>query len=228
MSKKFRFSGLASVMHLNARKEGPDEDKQLALDVKLKAVASAPAVLGFFDEALQGFLFTDIGAVRNVMMGTVTFAHELEDYRLEAMGSQHFGVKVKKFAIEPMDGWGASLTFSLSFKPSGDEVARLAEYLQDDIEIIVEPTSDELDLGDDSSDQQKSSDYHGPTEDDPLYPEAANLVVNQQRASTSFVQRHLRIGYNRAARLIEEMEKRGICSSIDSSGSRSVLVSAAQ
>ncbi len=57
-----------------------------------------------------------------------------------------------------------------------------------------------------------------------LYDEAVALVVREQRASTSFVQRHLKIGYNRAATLIEEMESAGIISSANHVGKREVLV----
>ena len=58
---------------------------------------------------------------------------------------------------------------------------------------------------------------------DELYSQAVSLVVREQRASTSFVQRHLQIGYNRAARLIERMESEGIVSSPDRVGKREVL-----
>jgi hypothetical protein len=40
MTQKFQFSGKAEILHLNARKEGPDDDKQLAVDVKLRAVTA--------------------------------------------------------------------------------------------------------------------------------------------------------------------------------------------
>lgn len=60
--------------------------------------------------------------------------------------------------------------------------------------------------------------------DDELYIEAVAIVIKNQRASISLVQRHLRIGYNRAARLIEDMENAGIVSRMDSAGSRKVLV----
>lgn len=59
--------------------------------------------------------------------------------------------------------------------------------------------------------------------DDPLYIEAAGIVIKHGKASISLVQRHLRIGYNRAARLIEDMENAKIVSPMDSSGSRRVL-----
>lgn len=62
--------------------------------------------------------------------------------------------------------------------------------------------------------------------EDDLYLEAAAIVIKNQRASISFVQRHLRIGYNRAARLIEDMENAGLVGAMDSSGSRKVLVTA--
>ncbi len=57
-----------------------------------------------------------------------------------------------------------------------------------------------------------------------LYDQAVQLVVREQKASTSFVQRHLKIGYNRAATIIEEMEGNGIISAANHVGKREVLV----
>lgn len=59
---------------------------------------------------------------------------------------------------------------------------------------------------------------------DPLYSEAVTVVIAHQRASISLVQRHLRIGYNRAAFLIESMEKNHIVTPMDGQGNRTVLV----
>lgn len=61
---------------------------------------------------------------------------------------------------------------------------------------------------------------------DPLYDEAVRIVTETGRASISLVQRRLRIGYNRAARMMEEMETAGVVSSADTSGSREVLAAA--
>ena len=61
-------------------------------------------------------------------------------------------------------------------------------------------------------------------ESDPLYDQAVEVVLKSRRASISLVQRHLRIGYNRAARLVEQMESAGLVSSMSSSGNREVLV----
>ncbi len=58
---------------------------------------------------------------------------------------------------------------------------------------------------------------------DPLYDEAVGIVLKTRRASISAVQRQLRIGYNRAARLIEDMERAGLVSSMQSNGNREVL-----
>ena len=57
-----------------------------------------------------------------------------------------------------------------------------------------------------------------------LYDQAVALVVREQRASTSFVQRHLKIGYNRAATIIEEMESAGVISKANHAGKREVLI----
>jgi S-DNA-T family DNA segregation ATPase FtsK/SpoIIIE len=63
-------------------------------------------------------------------------------------------------------------------------------------------------------------------EKDPLYDQAVDIVVRTRRPSISLVQRHLRIGYNRAARLIEDMERAGLVSPMQTNGNREVLVPA--
>ncbi len=63
----------------------------------------------------------------------------------------------------------------------------------------------------------------GAAESDPLYDQAVQIVLQNKRASISLVQRHLRIGYNRAARLLEDMEKAGLVSSMQSNGNREIL-----
>jgi len=58
---------------------------------------------------------------------------------------------------------------------------------------------------------------------DDMYEQAVELVVREGRASTSFIQRHLQIGYNRAARIIEQMEKQGVVSPANHVGKREIL-----
>ncbi len=60
-------------------------------------------------------------------------------------------------------------------------------------------------------------------EADPLYDQAVQIVMQNKRASISLVQRHLRIGYNRAARLIEDMEKAGLVTAMASNGNREII-----
>jgi S-DNA-T family DNA segregation ATPase FtsK/SpoIIIE len=64
----------------------------------------------------------------------------------------------------------------------------------------------------------------GGGEADPLYDQAVEVVLKNRRASISLVQRHLRIGYNRAARLLEDMEKAGMVSAMSGNGNRDILV----
>jgi len=64
----------------------------------------------------------------------------------------------------------------------------------------------------------------GEMEADPMYDQAVEVVLKSRRPSISLVQRHLRIGYNRAARMIEAMEAAGLVSAANATGSREVLV----
>ncbi|WP_397407226.1 DNA translocase FtsK [Polaromonas sp.] len=61
---------------------------------------------------------------------------------------------------------------------------------------------------------------------DPMYDQAVEIVLKNRKASISLVQRHLKIGYNRAARMLEEMEKSGMISAMSGSGQREILVPA--
>jgi len=72
--------------------------------------------------------------------------------------------------------------------------------------------------------QNATTDNDG--ESDPLYDQAVQVVLQNRKASVSLVQRHLRIGYNRAARLVESMERAGLVSPMQSNGNREILVNA--
>ena len=107
-----------------------------------------------------------------------------------------------------------------------DEVHHVVEFLKttgepDYIEGILSGQS-EADEGAAAS----GGDVDGSGESDPLYDEAVAIVVKTRKASISSVQRHLRIGYNRAARLIEQMESAGLVSAMETNGNRTVLVPA--
>ncbi len=102
-----------------------------------------------------------------------------------------------------------------------DEVHKVVEYLKaraqpQYIDGILESPEE---LGADAAAFEG-----GDAESDPLYDQAVEIVLKSRRASISLVQRHLRIGYNRAARLIEQMERAGLVSSMATNGNREVLV----
>ncbi|TAK87653.1 MAG: DNA translocase FtsK, partial [Betaproteobacteria bacterium] len=102
------------------------------------------------------------------------------------------------------------------------EVHKVVEHLKslaapEYIEEVLEPAAPEEGAG--------GGDSEG-GEKDPLYDQAVEIVVRTRRPSISLVQRHLRIGYNRAARLIEDMERAGLVSPMQPNGNREVLVPA--
>jgi len=66
----------------------------------------------------------------------------------------------------------------------------------------------------------------GDGEADPMYDQGVAIVLQHRRASISLVQRNLRIGYNRAARLLEQMEKSGLVSAMSTNGNRDIIVPA--
>lgn len=107
-----------------------------------------------------------------------------------------------------------------------DEVHRVVERLKEAgeanyIEGILEGGSAD---GDGGGAFGEGGTGAGDGESDPLYDQAVAVVLKHRRASISLVQRHLRIGYNRAARLLEQMEQSGLVSAMASNGNREILV----
>ena len=104
------------------------------------------------------------------------------------------------------------------------EVHKVVEHLKKhgqpkyDEGVLAEPAPDAA---------AKALDEAVDAESDPLYDQAVEIVLKTRRASISLVQRHLRIGYNRAARLIEAMESAGLVSAMQTNGNRDILVPAA-
>ncbi|EGO82079.1 DNA segregation ATPase FtsK/SpoIIIE [Xylella fastidiosa EB92.1] len=111
---------------------------------------------------------------------------------------------------------------------SDDEVHRVVEYLKASAPVqYVDGVLDEIQTMDDGvvigPAGFPESASGGGDETDPLYDEALRIVTETRRASISSVQRRLRIGYNRAARLIEAMETAGVVSPPEHNGDRAVL-----
>jgi S-DNA-T family DNA segregation ATPase FtsK/SpoIIIE len=103
---------------------------------------------------------------------------------------------------------------------SDAEVHRVVEHLKslgepDYIEGMLESPEEAGESGGEAGE--------GSAEADPLYDQAVAYVLKSRRASISSVQRQLRIGYNRAARMIEDMERAGLVSAMQTNGNRDVL-----
>lgn len=106
---------------------------------------------------------------------------------------------------------------------SDDEVHRVVSFLKEHgeanyIDGILEGGTAEEDAAGSGGESPANG------EADVLYDQAVAIVLKNRRASISLVQRHLRIGYNRAARLLEQMEKSGLVSPMQSNGNREILV----
>jgi S-DNA-T family DNA segregation ATPase FtsK/SpoIIIE len=72
-------------------------------------------------------------------------------------------------------------------------------------------------------DEEEGGEYEGEAGNDPLFEKALEIVIAQGKGSTSYLQRRLKVGYNRAARLVEEMEMRGIVGPAQGSKPREVI-----
>jgi len=98
---------------------------------------------------------------------------------------------------------------------SDEEVEKVVDFLKEqkssaDNDIEIEDIIDKIEAEEDV--------------DDPIFPQAVKIVLENGQASISFLQRKLHIGYNRAARLVEEMEKKGIIGGFEGSKSRTILI----
>ena len=109
---------------------------------------------------------------------------------------------------------------------SDDEVHRVVAYLKSQgepnyIDGVLEGGTADGEGGDLGGDLSEAG-----GEKDPMYDQAVEVVLKNRKASISLVQRHLKIGYNRSARMLEEMEKSGLISAMSGSGQREILVPA--
>ncbi|XSG81742.1 MAG: DNA translocase FtsK [Methyloligella sp. ZOD6] len=107
---------------------------------------------------------------------------------------------------------------------SDEEVDKVVRHLKKQgVPAYLDAVTDENEDGDEDGDGDGSGPGNSNTGDE-LYDKAVNVVLRDKKASTSYVQRRLGIGYNRAATLIERMEEEGVISGANSSGKREILV----
>jgi S-DNA-T family DNA segregation ATPase FtsK/SpoIIIE len=99
------------------------------------------------------------------------------------------------------------------------EVEKIVEFLKSQgapeyIEAVTEDPEEE-DEGEDGEESQAL---------DPMFDKAVAIIAREGKASTSFIQRHLQIGYNRAARIMEAMERQGMVSAANATGKREIYL----
>ena len=107
---------------------------------------------------------------------------------------------------------------------SDEEVHKVVAFLKQKGEpaYLEEITQDPIN-GRDAIPGLEPLESRGGDDLDPLYDEAVSIVTETRKASISYLQRRLKVGYNRAARMIEEMEESGVVSAVQSNGSREVI-----
>ncbi len=109
---------------------------------------------------------------------------------------------------------------------SEKEVKKVTDWLAEQAKVVQEPQSQLLQSLKDSLEQQQQAGENGGDlffgDDDPLFEDVKRIVLETQKASASFLQRRLRIGYSRAARLIDMLEDKGIVGPADGAKPREV------
>ena len=116
---------------------------------------------------------------------------------------------------------GASLSRVHGGFVSENEIETIVEYIKSQ---KTNETQEDITIENYENDKQASMELEFTNKNvDELYEKAVNLVIDQQKVSTSFVQRYLQIAYNRAARIVEKMEEEGIISEPSNAGKRNVL-----
>ena len=103
---------------------------------------------------------------------------------------------------------------------SEKEIETIVNFLKEQQDVIY----DEKFLAEDGSNASSAAGVLGEEELDELYEEAKEIILSEQKTSISYLQRRLKIGYNKAANIIEQMEKMGVLSPVNAKGQREILV----
>jgi len=234
MGINFRSTG-AELTHLNVRKEGPNDDmKQTAIDAKFSCETSGAVLKTLLGtDYVPDFWERDGEEVtaRYVGIETIKSWAFFDDHQLIFGGLKFDSVKLKGFVFKPVGQGAVELVFQASINnPTERELCILAEMLKGCalLEVVAPPDlfdENQVDIssGFEHLDEADSSDEEGSDSDDTLYEAAKSYVREERKASISFIQRKLRIGYNRAARIVESLERNGVVSAIDGQGKRLVL-----
>jgi len=142
----------------------------------------------------------------------------IEGYNLKMRAAQQAGEQLTREALDER------ITRVHGPFVSDEEVERVADELRAHGEEGDQVTFDEPEGGNSEIDQLLG--LGGDNDDQTLYDQAVAIVAHDRRATISYIQRRLQIGYNRAARLIEQMEEQGIVTPANNAGKREILIEA--
>ena len=120
--------------------------------------------------------------------------------------------------------FGKGVAISISASDREENILKLAKHRNKPVSIVMVHEKYGLDMAGVPTADKDQKDLVPDEEKDPVYDEAVKFVLEEQKASISSVQRKIRIGYNRAARIIEQMERDGFVSEMNSSGQREILM----
>jgi len=241
---------LTKITNVNFRKENHGKDHVLAADVKFSmplpvsmmhelAVDSPPISFSefFYDDpiAVEGSTIPDETTSRKRELGISSIGISMEFFghnlSIQTDGEHtpaldFSDVKINGLSIVLEQERQITLSGRFQFEvPNDDEmIGRLAEFIKADAKITITPPA-QGDLVNDAEAESNVVDFEENTDEaDPLYEEAKGLVINRQRATISLLQKELKIGYNRAARLIEALEAGNVVGPHQDKAPRDVLV----
>lgn len=191
------------------------------------------------DEA-QGHLDMEEGMLphlRYKLLGPLTWKYEGAGYTFQLIEDKLHGeevieipdCKVNKFKIECEEGGTIKLGVQVQGNPTEDTIGELCHYLKEDVIISLIPPSrpveenpDQVGIEEQAADTTQEDDEPRP-DDEAMYTVAVEHVRDSGNCTITNLQKAMQIGYNRAARLIERMEKDGVITSMSESGVRVVV-----
>lgn len=257
MPLQCEFVGGVETEHVNHRKTDPGDPEVLAVDLKMTGqldwevlakilCCSVSEINNLWHDELRD----EDQTPRFPMQKKIELSNIYRDHQLNLGDHKFVGVEIKKLSYEFKKHRRFLLTFSATIqRPTDEEVVFFSHILKDKVACSIgcDPDMFEelqdyenkmlLKMMMESRKRQKrehqddmfSEDTpHEGEEEDPLYQQAVDYVRESNRPAMSSVQRFLKIGYNRAARLLEQMEKDGVVTAMNEAGQREVIQEAAE
>ncbi len=140
----FAVEAAGQILHLNVRKVGSDDEKELVVDAKLILRAVSRELAAFFDEALAAFLWRQDAEglyVRNPWLSTVRYGCIVRDVRVGVGALVFQNCDVRKFALDPIDGGLFHLTCVAELAPTSKQLGELGKIVQEEAHLSLKQAS---------------------------------------------------------------------------------------